>query len=99
MKKNIMFMLGVCLLTASCASTGGDVANLSTMGKMKNCLSEQAMQSLTNGTLYANGVSATAKEISNTCIKSLAMEHLGIDTQTTQMATTILSALKASNPQ
>ena len=57
------------------------------------------MQSLTNGTLYANGVSATAKSISNSCIKSLAMEHLGIDTQTTQMATTILSALKASNPQ
>jgi len=97
MKKNIMFILGVCLLTASCASS--DVTNLSTMGKMKNCLTEKAMQSLTDGTLYVNGVSSTAKTISNGCIKSLAMEHLGIDTQTTQMATTILSALKASNPQ
>ncbi len=99
MKKNIMFIMAACLLTAACASSNGDIANLSTMGKMKSCLTDQAMQSLTNGTLYANGVSATAKSISNSCIKSLAMEHLGIDTQTTQMATTILSALKASNPQ
>ena len=97
MKKNLLSILAGCSLLAGCAAS--DATNLTTMGKMKTCLTEQAMQTLTDGSLYANGVSATAKTISNTCIKSLAMEHLGINTQTTQMATTILSALKTSNPQ
>ena len=99
MKKNILYILFACALTTSCATSERDGMNLSTVAKMKSCLSEQAMQSLTNGTLYVNGISATAKTISNSCIKSLAMEHLGIDAQTTQMATTILSTLKAANPQ
>ena len=97
MKKNLLSVLAGCLLLAGCA--GSDATNLTTMGKMKTCLTEQAMQTLTDGSLYTNGVTATAKTISNTCIQSLALEHLGIDTQTTQMATTILSALKTSNPQ
>ena len=96
MKKNILFLLGGCLLVSACAVSGTDTTNLTTMGKMRVCLTEKATQSLTDGTLYANGVSATAKTISNNCIKSLAMEHLGIDTQTTQMASTILSAMQAT---
>ncbi len=98
MKKTIFGLLTGTLLLSGCA-TSTDGTNLTTMGKMKTCLTEQAMQTLADGSLYTNGVSATAKTISNSCIKSLAMEHLGINTQTTQMATTILSALKASNPQ
>lgn len=99
MKKNILFVMGGCLLLSACATSGTDTTNLTTMGKMRVCLTEKATQSLVDGTLYANGVSATAKTISNDCIKSLTMEHLGINTQTTQMATTILSALKATNNQ
>ncbi len=96
MKKNTLFLLGACLFVSACATSGTDTANLTTMGKLRICLTEQATQSLTDGSLYTNGVSSTAKTISNACIKSLAMEHLGIDTQTTQMATTILSAMKAT---
>ncbi len=98
MKKTIFGLLAGTLLLSGCA-TSTDGTNLTTMGKMKTCLTEKAMQTLTDGSLYTNGVTATAKTISNSCIKSLAMEHLGIDTQTTQMATTILSALKTANPQ
>ncbi len=98
MRKNIFVLIASTLLLAGCAGST-DGTNLTTMGKMKTCLTEQGMQALANGSLYTNGVSATAKTISNDCIKSLAMEHLGIQNQTTQMATTILSALKASNPQ
>lgn len=95
MKKSMLFLLGLCFLTAGCAASGVD-GSTTTMGRMKTCLTNEAMTSLTNGTLYTNGVSATAKTISGYCIKSLAMENLGIDTQTTQMATTILSAMQAA---
>ena len=95
MKKNLFLIAGICLLTSACATSITD----STMGKMKTCLTEQAMQSLTDGSLTTNGITATAKTISNSCLKSLAMQNLGIDNQTTQMATTILSTLSAAKAQ
>lgn len=95
MKKNLFLIAGICLLTSACATSGTD----STMGKMQSCLTEQAMQSLTDGSLATNGITATAKTISNSCLKSLAMQNLGIDNQTTQMATTILSALSTAKAQ
>ncbi|MBQ9090568.1 MAG: hypothetical protein IJY58_05930 [Alphaproteobacteria bacterium] len=98
MKKHILFTIGFCLLTSACATTGTDVAQVSTMTKLQPCLTEKAMQSLTDGSLYTNGLTATAKTIANSCLKSMAMERLGIDEQTTQLATTILSGLKATTP-
>lgn len=94
--KNILVVLGLCALTAACGTGATDGTSLTTMGKMKSCLTEQAMQTLTDGSLYTNGIKTTAKTISQSCIKSLAMENLGIDAQTTQMATTILSAMQAT---
>ena len=96
MKKTLFLIAGICLLTSACATSGTDT---STMGKMKTCLSEKAMQTLVDGSLTTNGISATAKTISSSCLQSLAMQNLGIDTQTTQMATTILSALSATKAQ
>lgn len=95
MKKNLFLIAGICLLTSACATTGSDTM----MGKMQSCLTEKAMQTLTDGSLATNGLTATAKSISNSCLQSLAMQNLGIDNQTTQMATTILSTLSAAKAQ
>ena len=96
MKKSLFLIAGICLLTSACATSGTDTT---TMGKMKTCLTEKAMTSLTDGSLATNGITATAKTISSSCLQSLAMNNLGIDAQTTQMATTILSALSATKAQ
>lgn len=98
MKKHILLTVSLCLLTSACATTGSDVANVGSMTKLQPCLTEKAMQSLTDGSLYTNGVTATAKTIASSCLKSMAMERLGLDEQTTQLATTILSGLKATAP-
>ena len=98
--KNILFVLCLSMLTAACGTgTSTDGTSLGTVGKMKNCLTEEAMKTLTDGSLYTNGVKATAKTISDTCIERLALESLGIDSQTTQMATTILTTLQAAKQQ
>ena len=91
--KKVLFAISVgCLFAGACAtqSTGN------VMSKMKTCLSEQGWQVVVDGTLYNNGMSATAKQISETCLNQLSLQDAGIDSQTTQMATTILTALSSA---
>lgn len=92
MKKGLFLVLGLCLMTTACAteSTGN------VMTKMKTCLTEQGWQVVVDGTLYNNGMSATAKQISTTCLNELSVQDMGIEPQTTQMATTILTALSSA---
>lgn len=99
MKKCILFVLGICALTTACATSETDGMSLGTVAKMRTCLTERAMQTVTDGSLYTNGVTATAKTIANSCVQSLALESLGIDSQATTMATTILSTLSAAKAQ
>ncbi len=96
MKKYLMISLMVCSLTTACATNGGDTSTTIT-GKLKSCLTEQSWQVLMNGTLGAQGLGATAKSISETCLKNLALENIGLENQTTQMANTILSALQVQS--
>ena len=96
MKKYLMISFVSCLLTTACA-TGGIVSSTTMMGKLKSCLTEQSWQVISDGTLGTQGLSATAKNISQTCLKNLALENVGLDNQTTQMATTILSTLTAQS--
>jgi len=92
MKKGLFLTLGMCLMATACATEGaGNV-----MAKMKSCLTEQGWQVVVDGTLYNNGMSATAKQISETCLNELSLQDAGIEPQTTQMATTILNALASA---
>ncbi|MBR4927618.1 MAG: hypothetical protein IKY98_04755 [Alphaproteobacteria bacterium] len=96
MKKYLMISVIICSLTTACATNSGDTSTTIT-GKLKSCLTEQSWQVLMNGTLGTQGLSTTAKSISETCLKNLALEHIGLENQTTQMATTILSALQTQS--
>lgn len=96
MKKYLMISVIFCSLTTACATNSGDTST-SITGKLKSCLTEQSWQVLMNGTLGTQGLSTTAKSISETCLKNLALEHIGLENQTTQMATTILSALQTQS--
>lgn len=94
MKKNLILTFGICLLTVACASS--DNAGNNIMAKIKTCLTEQSWQVISDGTLYNNGITTTAKQISNTCLTSLSLTDAGIEPQTTQMATTLLNALASA---
>ena len=88
--KKIILASAICLLTSACA-TNGVGGNM--MVKLKTCLTEKGWTTIADGTLYNNGISATAKQISETCLNELSLQDMGIENQTAQTATTILNAL------
>ena len=46
------------------------------------------------GTLFTQGISATAKELVGTCTKKLALESAGISEESQSMATSIIQNLQ-----
>lgn len=62
--------------------------------KMRACMLNEATQKLKAGTLMAASVSATAEEITNTCIQKLALQAAGLDTESNNsMASSIINSL------
>ena len=47
-----------------------------------------------NGTLFASSLSVTADEITNNCIKKLALEKAGLNSEAQSTASTIIQNLK-----
>ena len=88
--KKIILASAICLLTSACATNGAG-GNL--MVKLKTCLTEKGWTAVADGTLYSNGISTTARQISEVCLNELSLQDIGIENQTTQTATTILNAL------
>ena len=94
MRKSLALIAGICLLATACATS--ENSGQSITAKLKTCLTEQSWQVISDGTLYTNGLSDTAKMISNTCLTSLSLTDAGIEPQTTQMATTLLNAIASA---
>ena len=66
----------------------------STTVKMRACMLNEATQKLKAGTLLAASVNATAEEITNTCIQKLALQSVGLDTESNNsMASSIINNL------
>jgi len=93
----------LCLATAisACSSTGFDIskyttvdANASTKAKLKACLISEANAKFQKRTLFSASLSATADELTNTCIKKLALESAGLNSEAQSTATTIIQNLK-----
>lgn len=68
----------------------------SEMGSLNSCMLTEAQTRLSAGTLFTSGVSTTAKDISQTCIKKLALQKAGLDETALNSATTIINSLKAA---
>ena len=69
-------------------------ANDSVKTRLRACMLSEANAKFQNGTLLVAGISATADEISSTCIKKLALQSAGLDNEATSTATTILNNLR-----
>ncbi len=68
----------------------------SEMSNLNSCMMTEAQTRLTNGTLFASGVMATAKDISQGCIKKLALQKAGLDETALNSATTIINSLRSA---
>lgn len=69
-------------------------ANDSVKARLSACLLSEANTKFQNGTLLSSGLSATADEISTTCIKKLALQSAGLDSEATSTAQSILTNLQ-----
>lgn len=68
----------------------------SEMGSLNSCMMTEAQTRLTAGTLFNSGVMATAKDISQGCIKKLALQKAGLDDTALNSAASIINSLKTA---
>lgn len=101
MKKIMTVMAAVMVLTA-CESI--DMTKYTTASaddsvktRLRACMLSEATERLQAGTLLTGGLSAAADEISTVCIKKLALQAAGIDTEANSTATSVLNSLLGSN--
>lgn len=102
MKSKLFAVLAVATALSACSSDGGfDLSkymtadsNASTKTRLRACLISEANTKFQNGTLFANGLTATAQELSNTCIQKLALQSAGISSESQSMASTIIQNLQ-----
>jgi hypothetical protein len=66
----------------------------SAKAKMQACMISEANTKLQAGTLFSAGVSDTANELVNTCLKKLALESAGISSESQSAAESIITNLK-----
>ena len=101
MKFKMLLVLVLSVVVSACSSSGFDIskyttvdANASTKAKLKACLISEANTKFQNGTLFSASLSATADELTNTCIKKLALETAGLNNEAKSTASTIIQNLK-----
>ena len=96
MKKTILCAIAIAL--AGCSADLSQYAqvdaNASYKTKIKACLVTQANAKLQAGTLFNDTLIATAKELSTTCLKNLALGAVGIEEESESMAQNIIQNLQ-----
>lgn len=88
--KKIFVLATVCCLMG-CAQTA-----TTSNSSLTTCLTQKSYTALTDGTLANSSVSVLAKEIATSCLKSLALEKAGLDTEAQTATTSLLTALKGN---
>ncbi len=94
MKKSII--LGCMLLLGACSQLDKYMtvdSNASAQDKFRACALTEAQTKLQNGTLFAQSVSVTKDEIVNTCLKKMALEAAGIDSEAQSITSNIINSL------
>ncbi|MBQ2886624.1 MAG: hypothetical protein IJE43_23130 [Alphaproteobacteria bacterium] len=95
--KKVLFSVAF-LLLAGCSAdlskyTTVD-ANAPVKTRMRACMVAEANSRLQAGTLFTQGISATADELVEVCLKKLALESAGISAESQSTAQTIIQNLK-----
>ena len=102
MKSKLFAVLAVVTALSACSSDGGfDLSKFATADanapvktRLRACLVSEANAKFQNGTLFAKGITATADELTNTCVQKLALQSAGITSESQSMASTIIQNLQ-----
>ena len=95
MKKSVLGVMAAAILLGGCSGNYIEVGtNASAKAKMRACMMDEANAKFRAGTLFAQGISETADELVNTCLKKLALQAAGISEESQSTAETIISNLK-----
>ena len=89
-----LLVLGLVLTLCACNNT----ANTSNTS-LNACLTQKAYASFNDGSLFTTDIKTLAKNISTTCLKQLALEKAGLNEESLNAATNVLTALKNSKTQ
>lgn len=91
----------VALLMAAACSNLSQYTTVSSSAtpkeKMRACMISEANSKFQAGTLFNAGISATADELVNICIKKLALQAAGISEESQSTAESIITNLKNLN--
>lgn len=93
MKLKLVIISSLFLGACSLLSGEGATTPTTTTGKLKACSIEEAGKMVQSGKAFTQNISISADEISETCIKKLALEKAGLDNQATQDATNALQSI------
>lgn len=99
MKKYII-VLGLVAVLGGCAEFNKYItvsSNATPQEKFRACALSEAQNKLQNGTLFTKTMTATKDEIVNTCIKKLALEAAGIDSEAQSITSNIINSLQNLN--
>lgn len=92
-------LLGLAIILSACsdlsALSGGNTASDSTKAKMQSCLLMEGNSRFQAGTLFTQGIKATAKDMVSTCMKKLALESMGISAESQTAAENIIANLQS----
>lgn len=101
MTKSKIFLLSAAILLIGACAEGSlssyassvNIDQSTTSGKLKACSLEEGAKMIENGKALTQSISASADEISNTCLKKLALQAAGLDTEATNTAANALQSL------
>lgn len=94
---SLVFALGACAESSSggfLSSLTATDANSSVRQKMQACMLTEAQNKFQAGTLFSQGISATADELVATCAQKLALQSVGISEENKSTAVSIINSLK-----
>ena len=97
--KKYCLILGLAVLLSGCEQLDKYMnvgANASAQDKFRACALTEANSMLQNGTLFTKSLTATKDEIVSTCLKKMALEAAGIDSEAQTIATNVINALRAA---
>jgi hypothetical protein len=96
MKK--LALASMLLILSACsdlsALTGSQGTTDSTTARMHSCLLAEGNSRLQAGTLFTNGLKATAQDMVSTCTKRLALQSMGISPEAQSTAENIITQLR-----
>lgn len=97
--KKYSLLLSLALILCGCSNLDKYInvgSNATPQEKFRACALNEARGKLQNGTLFAQDLTTTKNDIVNTCIRKMALEAAGIDSEAQTITSNIINSLRAA---